>query len=405
MWNLNLLLRAYSRNGGLKQVLLLFISRLVLFNLIASVIYLISKVVSVPLDVLLVAQGVIAAVFIVGFPLMKKVGIAPFDLSPQFLFPERKFPPGVALGLSLPYCSVPFVVLLAVYSLHFKSAFLIFNLYAVFVTLPTLLFLILPDKPIKGLTSLVPAVPALTGFSLVLAMGLFLDFGELNLYVSSLLQEKPSLLFLSLVMFFLGFFTSLGPSTLPFLPVVFGVLVTKHRTRAEIFMSVLGFSVAFLMTHAGVGAIATVGAVVLSQIFRTELFNLILSVLLFFVALNLLKVISLSLPVARLNPFSGAGTSSFVLGVAYTFSLCPSCTSLLLGALVLSSSTGNPLTAVFLMALYAVGRAIPVFLSGLVVSNMSGFIREHHTQVNRAVGFLFLLLAGYFFKNFLEVAL
>lgn len=405
MWNVNLLFRAYVRRGDVKQVSLLFLSRFALFNLIAFAFYTLSGRVSLSEKALLIVQGAVAGVFILGFPLMRRFGFAPLDLSLQYFFPKMKFPPGVGLGFSLPYCSLPFVALLGAYSLHFKSAFLLFNLYALFVTLPTLLLLLLPESSLKTLTSLIPAIPAITGFSLVLAMGLFIDFGYLSLYVSSLLQEEHSLLFLIPVMFLLGFFTSLGPSTLPFLPVVFGFLVTKHSEKLDMLLSVGGFFLAFLLTHISVGALASLGAVVLSDVFRTELFNLMLSGLLLLVALNLLNVLPFSLEVARLNPFSNAGASSFFLGVAYTFSLCPSCTSLLLGAIVLSASTGSVPETVFLMGIYAVGRAVPVFLSGFVVNNLSGFLRKNYLYVNRIVGIVFLLLSGYFLKNFLEVSL
>ena len=405
MWNVNLLFRAYLKMGDLKQIPLLFVSRLLIFNLIALLFYSLSGRITLSEKALLVVHGVVAGVFILGFPLMRRFGIAPFDLSPQFFFPGKRFPPGIGLGLSLPYCSIPFVVLLGAYSLHFREPFLIFNLYALFVTLPTLLLPVVPDRLLKSLTSLIPAVPALTGFLLILSIGLFVDFGGLNLYVSSLLQERHSLLFLAPVMFLLGFFTSLGPSTLPFLPVVFGLIVTKHRAKADIVLSVLGFSTAFLLTHAFAGAVASLGALILSDIFRTDLFNLILSCLLFLIALNLLNLLPFSVEVARLNPFSNAGASSFLLGVAYTFSLCPSCTSLLLGALVLSASTGSVPQAVLLMGIYAIGRAVPVFLSGLVVSSLSDFLKRNYVYVNRFVGIVFLVLSGYFFKNFLEVVL
>jgi len=405
MWNVNLLFRAYVKRGDTKQIPLLFLSRLLLFNMIAFVFYTLSHRVDLSEKTLLIVQGAIAGVFILGFPLMRKLGFAPLDLSLQYFFPKRKFPPGIGLGFSLPYCSLPFVALLGAYSLHFQKAFLLFNLYALFVTLPTLLLLLLPESSLKTLTSLIPAIPAITGFSLILAMGLFIDFGYLSLYLSSLLQEKHSLAFLVPVMFFLGFFTSLGPSTLPFLPVVFGLLVTKHSKKLGILLSVGGFSLAFLLTHTSVGALASLGAVVLSGIFRTELFNLVLSGLLLLIALNLLNLLPFSFEVARLNPFSNAGASSFLLGIAYTFSLCPSCTSLLLGAIVLSTSTGSVPEAAFLMGVYAVGRAIPVFLSGFVVSSLSGFLKENYLYVNRIVGLVFLLLSAHFFKNFLEVAL
>ena len=405
MWNVNLLFRAYTKGGDLKQIPILLVSRLALFNFIALVFFLVSKKITISVNVLLTVQGIVAGIFLLGFPLMRRIGIAPFDLSPQFFFPDRRFPPGVGLGLSLPYCALPFVALLGVYSLHFKNPFLLFNLYALIVTLPTVLLLFLPEKVLRTLTSFIPAVPAFTGFLLILAIGWFVDISSLTIYISSLLQESHSFFFLIPVMFVLGFFTSLGPSTLPFLPIVFGLIVTRHKRVIDLVLSIGGFFTAFLLTHALTGGIVSLTTVFLSDIFRTDIFNLLLAGLLLAIALNLLNLFPFSLEIARIGSLFSSGTSSLLIGIAYTFSLCPSCTSLLLGAVVLSTSTGSVSQAVFLMMIYAVGRSVPIFLSGIVATSLSDFFRRNYVVVNRVVGMVFLVLSGYFFKNFLEVVL
>ena len=55
------------------------------------------------------------------------------------------------------------------------------------------------------------------------------------------------------------------------------------------------------------------------------------------------------------------------------------------------------------MGIYAVGRSVPVFLSGAVVGSMSQFLRENYSRINVLVGLIFLALSAYFFKSFLEV--
>jgi len=54
------------------------------------------------------------------------------------------------------------------------------------------------------------------------------------------------------------------------------------------------------------------------------------------------------------------------------------------------------------MGIYATGRAVPVFLSGIVVEKVSTFFKHNHLLINRLVGALFLLMSLFFFKNFLE---
>ena len=401
MWNLNLLMRAYVKREGSSQLAFLLISRLALINIIALIVWAVSPFVSVSADTLVIVQSAVAIILILGFPLMSRLGIAPFDLSPQFLFPGRNIPPGISIGLSLPYCSIPFVVLLSFYSLHYGSPFLLFSSFALFTTLPSFAVPFLSEKLLKGITKFIPVVPALTGFLLLIAVGLLVDTGEFNLYLSSLLQERPSTAFLVALMFLLGVLTSLGPSTLPFLPVVFGFIVSRSKTGRDILLNTAGFSLAFISTHAFVGGVVSLGAVTLSRIFKTDIFNLILALLLFIIALNLLNLLPFSVEVSKLNPVSNPAINSFLLGVSYSFSLCPSCTSLLLGAIALSASTGDLLMSVFLMSVYALGRSVPIFLSGFIVKSIPEAVGQGY--VNKFVGFLFLLLSAYFFKNFLEV--
>ncbi|MDQ7037996.1 MAG: cytochrome c biogenesis protein CcdA [Aquificota bacterium] len=403
MWNLNLLLRAYTLKEGLHHPFLMLVSRVALLNLFALASYL------VPLDIslrsLVIVQAVVASVFIFGFPLMRRLGLAPFDLSPQFLLRTTDLPPGIALGMSVPYCSVPFIALMFTYSLYLDRPFLIFNLYALFSTVPSLVVIFAPEGFLKRVSSLIPAVPAFTGFCLVLSLGLILDPGWVNLYVSSLLQEGAPFYLLVALMLLLGFLTSLGPSTLPLLPVVFGVLITRHRSNLHIALSLAGFFFSFLITHSVAGLLVSAGLVVITDLFRAEVFTPVLALILLLLGLSLLRLLPLSVEISRLNLIRDPFSSSLALGVAYTFSLCPSCTSLMLGAFALSVSAGDPLKAGFLMGVYAVGRSVPVFLSGVVVGSMREFVERSYAVLSRFAGVIFLLISAYLMKNFLEVVL
>ena len=403
MWNLNLIFRAYVKAGNIKQIPIFLLSRFILFNLFAFIFFMLSKHINISANMLIITQLVIALILILGFSLMKRIGFAPFDISPQFLFPNKRFSPGISLGLSIPYCAIPFIILLGIYSLYFKNPFTIFNLYFIFVSLPTLIVPFISDKILKTLTNMIPIIPAITGFLLIISLSFFVNFEDLHLYTVSLTQEKQPVLFLIPLMFILGFFTSLGPSTLPFLPVVFGILISKRKNKKDIFLSVSGFALAFLITHAFVGLVISLGLLTLSDIFKTSIFNLLLSFILLIMALNLLNIVHFSFEISKLNPFSRATTSSFLLGFVYTFSLCPSCTSLFLGSIFLSVSTENALLSSILLSIYAVGRAVPIFLSGVIVSGLSEFLKKSYTHVNKFIGIIFLIFSAYFFKRFLEV--
>jgi hypothetical protein len=167
-WNANLILRAYVKARGMRELLLFVCGRVFFFNTVALCLHLFSDLFSLTEEILKAIQRGTALVFIVSFPLMKRTGFAPFDLSPQFLFPHLSMPPGLSLGLSVPYCAVPFFVLLIAYSLTFGDSFLFFNLYLLSNLLPTVVVAVFPGTHLKNLSRLVPAVPALTGGLLIL---------------------------------------------------------------------------------------------------------------------------------------------------------------------------------------------------------------------------------------------
>ncbi|HID66630.1 MAG TPA: hypothetical protein EYP32_07625 [Aquificaceae bacterium] len=397
MWNSTLILRAYIKNGGYQHLFLLLLSRLVLFNSIALFLYTLRHYIIVPSDLLIWVQAVTALVFIIGFPLMERIGIAPIDLSPQFMFPRISLPPGVSLGFSIPYCSIPFIVLLSFYSLSLSNPFYLFNGYWIFVSLPSIAAVLFPEKALRIIAKIIPSVPPITGFVLLISLWFMIDANSYVFAVYDYLRNGTSLVTLMPFMFLLGFFTSLGPSTLPFLPVVFGMLIS-----GRVLPNTAGFFLSFIFTHALIGSIASTGGILLMEVFRIDLFNLILAILLLLIALSILGFLPLRIEVARLNPIGNTPTGCFALGIAYTFSLCPSCTSFLLGAIVLSASVGSIPEASLLMSIYAIGRSIPIFISGMIVGSISSFIKEYRVHINRGVAVIFLLMSVYFFKNFME---
>ncbi len=405
MWNLNLLLRAHLRGGSVTELLLLVAVRLTVFNLIALFLYFVGKVLSPDPSILPYIQGAVALIFLTGFPLMRRFGFAPLDLSPQFFFPYLRLPPSLALGISIPYCAIPFILLLAFYSLVYHKPFEIFNLYAFFATIPSLMVPFLGEKFLRRVTALIPSVPVLTGIILLIAIYPMVDTSGITLFISSLLQREVSVPVLIFLMLLLGFLTSLGPSTLPLLPVVFGYIFTRPSSRQDVVFSILGFMSAFVITHSVSALLISAGTVIASDIFRVGVFNLVLSILLLAFALSLLGIFPLSLEISRLSPLKSVKGGSFLLGVSYTFSVCPSCSSILLGALALSLSVRDPLNSALLMGIFAIGRTIPVLLSGFVAGQIKRALSTATPIANMFAGAIFFLLSVYFFKNFLEAEL
>ncbi len=383
---------------SLPDTLQFIAARLLLLNLMALCLLPLGEVVHPQEELIWLFQGVTALLLTATVPLKAWLGVSPPSIT--LSLPGLQLPAGLRRGVTVSgYAMLP-LLLIGMYALYLETPFLVFNMTALWAVVLTLLTLRVPDRALRELNSV---IPVLTGFSLLLALGLSTDVGEINFYISSLFEEKLTFLFTALIMLLLGFFTGIGPSSLPFLPLVFGTLIARRKSRAEIALSVAGFALAFIATHSLAGALASAGAVVLSDIFRVGVFNLILALVLMLLALHLLNLFPLHLDISRLNPFRNPGMNSFFLGIAYTFSVCPSCASLFLGAVILSASAENLYLSVLYMSIYAVGRAVPVFLSGLLVGSISGLLKHNHTYVNKLAGLVFLFLSLYFFKNFLEV--
>jgi len=384
-------LSAYMNEGkDTRRFLFPLASRLVLFNLVAVGIYLLKGRIHLQDE------------FLFGFQIVTALSLMLMPLSAPLH--RLRMAGSLAFNQSVPLLALPALVLISLYALYMNSPFLMLNLFALWTLVLHFLVLKLDRKGKKKiLRELIPAATVGAGFLLLISLGLSVDTERITFLLSPLFEGKHSLILLVPVMFLLGFMTSLGPSTLPFLPVVFGVLVTRRKGRGEILLSVAGFCMAFVLTHSTTGALVSAGAVILNDLFKVELFNLILGLLLLLIAMNLLSLLPLRFNLARVNPFKNPGMNSTLLGVAYTFSLCPSCTSLLLGAVLISTSADSMSLSAFYMGIYAVGRAVPIFLSGAVVGTMSEFLKRNQPLINRTVGILFLLMSLYFFGNFLTV--
>ncbi len=125
--NLYKLLFAYYKAYGLRKVFEYIFVRALLLNLIALILYLLHLNISNSLFIL--ANILVAAIFLIGFKLMIKFKFAPIDISPAYF--GIKLPPSISLGLNLPYCLIPIMLLLIIYSIKYGYSFIIFNIYLI----------------------------------------------------------------------------------------------------------------------------------------------------------------------------------------------------------------------------------------------------------------------------------
>jgi cytochrome c biogenesis protein CcdA len=141
---------------------------------------------------------------------------------------------------------------------------------------------------------------------------------------------------------------------------------------------------------------------IINELFNVQLFNIILGLILLILGINFIGFLNLSINLPKFKFKQDKNFfSSFVLGIVYTFSICPSCTGFLLGATTLAVATENFILAVLTMVVYALGRSLIIFILGFLfnVQSIQQFILKNYAFAKRFTGFVFILLAIYFFQK------
>jgi len=404
-WNLNVILIANAKKKGWMEIFYFFFFRIFLFIILGILIYFLGFLIKLTLNQLIIVHFAVAGIFFFGNPLMKKMKIASFDLSLQALLPKINVSAGIAIGLNFPYCAFPYFILVGSYGIYLGGFYpVIFAvLFAVISGIPTFLSYFMPEKSLKKINESIPTIPYITGF-MVLIVALYLInqniFSLFSLF--DFVNKEHSLWIVLIVSFALGILTNTGPSTLPFLPVVAGILVSKVNSKSEIFRNVFAFVLAFIVSHILIAVVAFYGFMVINELFNVQLFSIILGLLLLFLGFNFIGFLNISVKLPKIKFIQNKSfINSFLLGIVYTFSICPSCTGFLLGTVTLSVATKNIILTIFVMVVYAIGRSIIIFLLGFLfnIKSVQQFIAHNYIIAKRITGVIFLILAIYFIQK------
>lgn len=208
------------------------------------------------------------------------------------------------------------------------------------------------------------------------------------------------------IVVFAGLVVGISPSSFPLLSVAAGFVGgqaadTGGDQRMQGFVLSLGFVLGIALVDALIGIFfGYAGFLVMKYLAQYMTYAyVLLTVLLVFLGLVLLRVIRVRVPVLR--P-SRRGTSNFftafALGLPFGLSTCPACTPLLLPVLMVAAGSGDPLLGGVLLFVFGLARGIPI----IAVGSTAGAIKQTHrfgSWVNRiefTSGVLLLLAAPYF---------
>lgn len=190
-------------------------------------------------------------------------------------------------------------------------------------------------------------------------------------------------IFISTV-FIAGLLSFFAPCTFPLMPVYIGILTDnekggKWRPYAKTLLFVGGLSTTFILLGFGAGA--------LGRFINGRWFGIVTGIIVIILGLHQMGVFHLKAldkyKVLRFKKESKNDlVSTYLLGLTFSFGWTP-CVGPVLGAvLVLSAGGGQALYGGFLMAIYALGLAIPF----LIIAIFAKFILSKLNKVEKHLG-------------------
>ena len=316
----------------------------------------------------------------------------------------RRLPQSLRLGLTLPACTLPLVVIVAALVARVDSlawAVAAGVLFASLFTLPVAVashtglhaagrnFLDLAARNSPFLTAVL-----LLGGAVALILPQ-VDLGSQALR-ETLLLAGPAALGLA---FLAGLLFSFNPVSFASIPVVLAYVTRAHEEKRALAQGG-AFVAGMILTHVALGVAAALGGEWV-QASMGRAWGLVLGPLLIVLGLMWpgwlkLRLPWLSLRVRRVGGVWGA----FLLGIPFTVAVCPFCAPALLIALTASAAIGSPGYGFALLLAFALGRSIPVLLGAWSMGWLESLrVLSRHQHALEVFGGLVLIGAGLYLLN------
>ena len=348
-----------------------------------------------------VILAVIGSVYIISrFAYIPVPHLEFFRLAPR----AERLPDAVKLGLTLPACTLPLVIVVAGLAVSVDSliwaavsAFLFASLFTLPIAIAS--WTGVSETTRDFLNRAATGSPYLTavllyGVAVVLLLPA-VDLGKANL--QSVLQEA-SLLGIGLG-FLAGLVFSFNPVSIASIPVVLAY-VTKAHEEARAIRLGSAFIAGMIVTHVVLGVAAALGGDWVKDVMGRE-WGLLLGPVLIVLGLLWPGWLHLRLPWITLRGRKVAGMSgAFLLGVPFSVAICPFCAPALLVALTASAAIGSVPFAMALLLAFALGRSIPIILGAWAVGWLESLkVLTLHQRAFEIVAGVTLILTGLYLLN------
>ena len=317
---------------------------------------------------------------------------------------NERLPHAIRLGLTLPACTLPLVVIIiglaiTVDSLPFAIAAGV--LFASLFTLPMVVssFKGVHEDGRELLNRAAKGAPWLTA-TLLLGAALYLLVPMLDISDETLKATLSEASWAGIgISFLAGFVFSFNPVSFASIPVMLAYVTKAHEEKRALLLGG-AFVAGLILTHVTLGVAAAMGGEWVKGAMG-RYWGLILGPLLIVLGMMWPGWLRIRLPWfgIKARPASGVW-GAFLLGIPFSVAICPFCTPALLVALTSSAAIGSVTFGFALLLAFALGRSIPIMLGAWSMGWLESLhMLSRHQKLLETIAGVVLILTGLYLLN------
>ncbi len=316
----------------------------------------------------------------------------------------ERLPDGVRLGLTLPACTLPLVLVVGGLAVTVDSLAFAALSGVLFATLFTLPMVIASWRGLHAdgqelLARAARGAPWLTA-ALLLGTALFLLVPAIDIAPPRLAAALQQASWAGIGLAFLaGFVFSFNPVSFASIPVMLAYVTKAGEEKRALAMGT-AFVLGLLVTHVVLGVAAALGGEWVQSVMGRQ-WALLLGPLLILLGLIWPGWLRLRLPWFGVRGRRVSGLwGAFLLGIPFSVAVCPFCTPALLVTLTASAAIGSAGFGFGLLLAFALGRSIPVMLGAWSMGWLESLrMLSRHQKALEVVAGITLILTGLYLLN------
>jgi len=353
-----------------------------------------------------IALSIIASVYLIS----RKIYIPVPHLEFYRLIPYSiRLPDSVRLGLTLPACTLPLLIILIALVILVNSLTIAIISALLFTTLFSLPVLVVAITGINEAGSdffskAANSTPYLTA-ALIFSTVLYLLLPDLNLDRNSLELALEQANFTGIgIAFIAGFIFSFNPVSFASIPVIIAYVTRSHEKQQALSLG-FAFILGLILTHVFLGMAAAMGGDWVKTIMGRE-WALFLGPILIILGLMWAGWLKLTLPWISMRGKKITGHwGAFFLAIPFSVAICPFCAPALLVTLAASAAIGSVVFGAGLLLAFALGRSIPILLGAWSMGWLESLqvVGKHHRGFEMFGGILLILSGLYMLNQYLFI--